>query len=142
MSTELRAEDRGAAREDLNYTRKEERSTQKERLEEIVPRADTGSRERQLEKKQEIAGTHASFREAKDGGAEEVVDSDLMGDDGIEGYKKRKVEAERKKTERELRKEEIWRAKAEERAERLKVHKEKEDKTLDMLRAMARQRYG
>ena len=69
-------------------------------------------------------------------------DSDLMGDDSIEGYKRRKVEMERKKNERELRKEEQLRARMAEREERLKTAREKESKTMDYLKALAKERWG
>ncbi|KAE9961870.1 hypothetical protein BLS_001222 [Venturia inaequalis] len=139
---ELLTEDQIAAREDLKALRKLDRNTQKERLEELVPRADPGSRERKLEKKKEVSSLVASARDAKEGGTEEVDEGDLMGDDGVEGFKKRKKEQEKKKSERELRKEELWRVRAEEREERLRVHKEKEDKTMDMFKKLAAQRFG
>lgn len=65
-----------------------------------------------------------------------------MGDDGIDGYKKQKKEGERKKNERELRKEEIMRARAAEREERVAELRGKEEKTMAMLRAIARERFG
>jgi hypothetical protein len=142
VSAELLTEDQIAAREELANLRKQDRNAQKERLEELVPRADPGSRERKLEKKREVSTLVASARDAKEGGTEEVDEGDLMGDDGVEGYKKRKKEAEKKKSERELRKEELWRVRAEERAERLRAHKEKEDKTMDMFKKLAQQRFG
>ncbi|TID24904.1 hypothetical protein E6O75_ATG04109 [Venturia nashicola] len=139
---ELLTEDQIAAREDLKTLRKQDRNTQKDRLEELVPRADPGSRERKLEKKKEVSTLVASARDAKEGGTEEVDEGDLMGDDGVEGFKKRKKEQERKKSERELRKEELWRVRAEERETRLRAYKEKEDKTMDMFKKLAAQRFG
>lgn len=127
---------------DVRYERKVDRTVQKERLEELVPRADPGSRERQLEKKREVAATHRSFREAKSPGAEEVGESQLMGDDGIEAFRSRKKEMERKKNEREIRKEELLRARLAEREEMLEKHKAKEEKTMEMLKAIARERFG
>jgi len=131
-----------AAREDIRYERKLERRQEKERLEELVPRADAGTRERQLEKKREITASRALYREARSPGAEEINESDLIGDNGLDDYKRKKNEEEKKKTERQVRKEEIWRAKAEERREKLEVMKNKEDKTLEMLKGLAKQRYG
>lgn len=142
IGAELLTADQLTAREELTDLRKQDRSIQKERLEELIPRADPGSRERQLEKKREISTLVASARDAKEGGTEEVDEGDLMGDDGVDGFKKRKKEAEKKKSERELRKEEQWRIRAEERAERLRAHKEKEDKTMDMFKKLAEQRFG
>jgi hypothetical protein len=142
IGAELLTTDQLEAREELRSFRKQDRNIQKERLEELVPRADPGSRERKLEKKREVSTLVASARDAKEGGTEEVDEGDLMGDDGVEGFKKRKKEAEKKKSERELRKEEQWRIRAEERAERLRAHKEKEDKTMDMFKKLAEQRFG
>lgn len=139
---ELLTEDHLAAREDLAWARRQDRRTQKERLEELVPRTDPGSRERQLEKKREMAASHTSYKDGKEGGVEEVNEADLLGDDGFDGLTRRKKEMEKKKTERELRKEEVWRARAEERQERLTARKEKEDQTMAMFKALAKQRFG
>ena len=144
LAAELRAEDDAQALKELRYERKADRNMQKERLEELVPRADPGSRERQLEKKREVAATNAGFREAKEGGEVEMRDSDLMGgdEDGVAGYKAKKKEMERKKNERELRKEEQLRARIAEREERLKAAREKESKTMDYLKALAKEKWG
>lgn len=146
MRNELLEEDRARDRtnyvEDMRYERKLERKTQKDRLEELVPRADPGSRERQLEKKRETTSTLRDFRDAKEGGDVEVGEADLMGDDGIGEYKKQKVEMERKKNEREIRREEVLRAKAEEREERLAGRRAKEAQTMEYLHAIARERFG
>ncbi|KAI5205957.1 hypothetical protein AUEXF2481DRAFT_27529 [Aureobasidium subglaciale EXF-2481] len=138
--TELAEEDETARRQDLTYDRKMDRKLQKERLEELNPRAEPGSRERQLEKKREKAGANRAFREEKSPGAEEVGEGDLIG--GEDGIKAHLQVTQRKKSERELRKEEILRAREAEREERLAEHRAKEDKTMDMLRTLARQRYG
>jgi hypothetical protein len=142
LVAELRAEDLSLARADLAHARKADRKLQKERLEELVPRPDPGSRERQLEKKREVAATNAGFREAKEGGDVEIGDGELMGDDGIEGLKRRKAEVERKKNERELRKEELLRARQAEREERSRKAREKEEKTMEYLKALAKERFG
>ncbi|KAK6003732.1 hypothetical protein QM012_009503 [Aureobasidium pullulans] len=137
---ELAEEDENARRQDLRFERKMDRKLQKERLEELNPRAEPGSRERQLEKKREKAVANRAFREEKSPGAEEVGESDLIGgEDGIRAH----IQAtQRKKSERELRKEEILRAREAEREERLAHHRAKEDKTMEMLKNLARQRYG
>jgi hypothetical protein len=146
MRNELRDEDR--ARENSNYVddirfeRKQDRRAQKERLDELVPRADPGSRERQLEKKRETTGTLKEFRDAKEGGDVEMGDADLMGDDGFEGHKKRKSEMDRKKSEREIRREEIARARAAEWDEKLAERRAKEEKAMEYLRAIAKERFG
>jgi hypothetical protein len=137
---ELAEEDETARRQDLRFDRKMDRNLQKERLEELNPRAEPGSRERQLEKKREKAVANRAFREEKSPGAEEVGESQLIG--GEDGIKAHIQATQRKKSERELRKEEILRAREAEREERLAHHRAKEDKTMDMLRSLARQRYG
>ena len=95
-----------------------------------------------MEKKREVTVANRSFREAKSPGAEDIPEKDVMGDDGLEGYKAQVRATERKKNERELRKEEIMRARAAEREERFAEHRAKEDKTMDMLKALAKQRFG
>jgi len=142
LRREQAREDALADWDDIRYKRKQDRELQKERMEELVPRTDPGSRERQLEKRAAVSSVHASFKDGKDAGTEEVGESTLMGDDGVDDFKA-KVKAERKKkNEREIRKEELWRARAEEREERLAEHRAKEEKTMEMLRAIAQQRFG
>jgi hypothetical protein len=129
-------------RDEIRNARTLDRKAQKEALNELVPRAEAGTRERQLEKKKEINETMKSFRE-KSPGAAEVPDAELMGGgDGVEGYKKAKQEFERKKNERELRKEEFLRARLAEREERLSEYRAKEDNTMAMLKALAKQNFG
>lgn len=136
-------EDRFDAINSLRTHRKLDRHEQKERLEDLVPRSDAGTHERRVEKRADARAVQGSFKEAKDGGEEEVGEGDLMGgDEGVEGYKKAKKEAERKKNEREVRREEVWRARAAEREERLREHRAKEDKTMEFLKVLARQRFG
>ena len=146
LRNELRDEDRARDQanyvDDIRYERKLDRKTQKDRLDELVPRADPGSRERQLEKKRETTSTLKEFRDAKESGDVEVGEAELMGDDGVEGFKKRRAEAERQKSEREIRREEITRAKAAEREERLAGHRAKEAQTMDFLKSLARERFG
>lgn len=138
---ELSLDDEQTLREDLRYERKMDRKSQKEALEDLVPRAEPGSRERQLEKKRDATASNRAFREARSPGAEDVGEKDLMGDDE-DGIKRQIKEMDKKKSERELRKEEVLRARAAEREERLKVHRDKEDKTMEMLKAIARERFG
>jgi hypothetical protein len=142
MRDEDRARDRSNYTDDIRLERKMDRKAQKERLEELVPRADPGSRERQLEKKREVTSTLQSFRDAKESGDVEVAESDLMGDDGIDMYKSKKKEEERKKSEREIRREEISRARDAERNERLAERREKEGKTMEFLMQIAKERFG
>lgn len=142
MRKEDRSRDRAAHNDDLRHERKTERKAQKDRLEELAPRADPGSRERQLEKKRETTSTLQSFRDAKESGDVEVAESELMGDDGIDQYKKQKKDMERQKNEREIRREEIARAREAERNEALAARREKEGKTMEFLRQIAKERFG
>ncbi|KAM0720458.1 hypothetical protein Q7P37_004594 [Cladosporium fusiforme] len=140
---DLTEEEREARIADLRWDRKLDRKTQKERLEELVPRADPGSRERQLEKKREATATNRSFADAKDSGAAEVPDNEMMGGgDGVDEFKAKLKTRERAKNEREIRKEEQLRAREAEREEKLAEHRKKEDKTMEMLKSLAQQRYG
>ncbi|KAI9792822.1 MAG: hypothetical protein M1816_001554 [Peltula sp. TS41687] len=141
----MAAEEDMAAREDLRHARKLDRKQQKEELEELVPRAAAGTHERRLEKKREVNEKMRSFRDNKSPGAvEEIGENDLMGgaEDGVSAYRSKKKEMERKKNERELRREELLRARAAERDVKLREHRAKEDKTVAMLRALAKQNFG
>ena len=142
MRDEDAARHRSAHADDVRYERKAERKTQKERMDELVPRADAGSRERQLEKKRETTNTLQSFRDAKEGGDVEIGESELMGDDGIEAYKVKKKADERVKNEREIRREEIARARAAEREEALSARRAKEAQTMEFLKQLAQERFG
>ena len=146
VKRELEQEDHQMGIEDLRASRKIDRKVQKERLEELVPRAEAGSKDRMLEKKREKADSNRAFAAAKTetGGVDEVAENDLLGDDdgGIEGLKKLKKLEEKKKTEREVRKEEILRARKEEREERIRVYQEKEERTMSGLVALARSKFG
>lgn len=139
---ELADEAQQARRADSRYERKAERKAQKDRLDELVPRAEPGTRERQMEKKREVAASNRSFAQAKEAGETEVPESDLMGTDGADEFKKQIREKARAKNERELRREEQLRARAAERDERMQQFRAKEDKTMDMLRQLAEQRFG
>jgi len=135
-------EDGFARRDDVRYARKVDRKQQKEALDELVPRAEAGTRERQLEKKKEVNEKMKSFRE-KSPGAADVPDSELMGGgDDMDSFKKQKEVMERKKNERELRKEEFLRARQAERDERMQEYRAKEDNTMAMLKALAKQNFG
>lgn len=146
LRRELEQEDRQMGLEDLRNSRKTDRKMQKEQLEELVPRAESGSKDRMLEKKREKADSNRAFASAKTeaGGVEEMAESELLGadDGGIEGFKNLKKLEEKKKSERELRKEEILRARKEEREERIRVYQAKEEKTMSGLVALARARFG
>ncbi|KAL6711272.1 hypothetical protein ACN47E_005803 [Coniothyrium glycines] len=144
MRDQDRARNRTEHRDDLQLARRAERKAQKERLEDLVPRADPGSRERQLEKKRATTRTLQSFRDAKDSGDADVGEAELMGgdDDGVDALKKQKRDHERQKNEREIRREEIARAREAERNEKLAERRLKESKTMEFLKQLAMERYG
>ncbi|TKA67617.1 hypothetical protein B0A55_09264 [Friedmanniomyces simplex] len=125
------------------------RREHQQRLDELAPRADPGSRERQLEKKREVSASHNAAHAAKEGGGDggdaEVGDRELLGDGGDEDEASHKAavkKLEKQKGERELRKEEVLRARAAEREERVAEVRRKEERTMGVLREMARQRFG
>ena len=143
---EQEREDAFARGENLHNTRRQDRKQQKERLDELVPRAEAGTKDRLLEKKREKADSNRAFAAGKTeaNGVEEVPESDLLGDGegGIEGFKRRRAELERKKNDRELRKEEMLRARAAEREERVRAYRKKEENTMKGLVALAKARFG
>lgn len=139
---EMRQESREADKEDLRAERKADRKLQKERLDELVPRAEAGTRERKLEKRQEVNNKMREFRE-KSPGMDASNEKELMGGgDSLAEYKQMKAQEQRRKTEREIRREEIARAKQEEMDERRRKYQEKEQGTMSMLQELARQRFG
>lgn len=143
-ASELDAEQSIHDREVLREARKADRSSQKERLEEIAPRAAAGTKDRQLERKADLRLANNAFAAAKTDPLAEVPETDLMGDEegGLAGYKKRKGEEERNRNEREIRRDEILRARRAEREERVQAYKEKEERTMGGLVALAKARFG
>ncbi|RMZ80177.1 hypothetical protein DV737_g3103, partial [Chaetothyriales sp. CBS 132003] len=130
-------------RDALRVDRRVEKKVQKERLDDLVPRAEPGSRERHLEKKREANMSNRAFAQsAHEAGDVELKDSDVMGGDTLSELKQMKQHEERKKNERELRREEMLRARRAEREERGRLLREKEDKTMEYLRGLARERFG
>lgn len=146
----LQREDATSAREsqfaDLRLARKADRALQKQQLDELVPRAEPGTRERKLEKKALVNEKMRGFREARGGGdgLEEVGDADLLGggNDDVAEYKKMLAGQQRKKTERELRREAEARARLEEREERLREWREREEEKMKGLKELAKARFG
>jgi hypothetical protein len=140
-SIEMDIEDRLASRERLQLERKAERTAQKSLLDELAPHPDAGTHARRLENRSLATSKLNSFAEAKTPGiVDEVPESELFGDG--DDLKRQKQEVEKKKNERELRKEEFLRARREEREERLEEYRRKEEETMGMLRALAKQRFG
>ena len=146
MFTESSLEDSLERREQIRQIRRLDRQQQKERLDELAPKADAGTKDRMLEKKREKADSNRAFASAKTeaGGVEEAPEADLFGDEdgGIEGLKRQKHEMERKRNEREIRRDEILRARQEEREERIREYQAKEEKTMSGLIALAKARFG
>lgn len=145
---EIAAEDaissRKQASEDLRADRKSEQAIRKSHLDEIAPRAEPGTRERQLEKRRELATSNRAFASAKTDPADvELPEAELMGgEESLSDLKRLKEMEERKRSEREIRREEVMRAKREEREERLREMREKEEKTMEVFREIARVRFG
>lgn len=129
--------------EALQQERRLDRRVQDSRLDDLTPRAEAGSKERQLEKKHLAASANRSFANAAhEAGDVDVRESDVMGEDGVGELKRMKKEQERKKNEREIRREEMMRARRAEREVKLAGLREKEDKTMQMLKEIARARFG
>lgn len=146
MTPESAQEDSLEQREHLRTLRHHDRATQKARSDELAPRADAGTKDRMLEKKREKADSNRAFAASKTeaGGVVDVPEADLLGgeDDGVEGLKRQKKEMERKKNEREIRRDEVLRARMAERAERFREYQEKEKRTMAGLIALAKERFG
>ncbi|KAJ5095519.1 hypothetical protein NUU61_004875 [Penicillium alfredii] len=149
IPTESAIEDAIAAREDAQQERRSELRSHKAEMrhleDEISPRAEPGTRERQLEKRREAAAANRSFAESRRGGSptDAAPEEELMGaGDDLSAFKKEKERDQRKKNEREIRREEILRARAAEREERVRNYRQKEDETIGWLQALAKQRFG
>ncbi|KAI0888234.1 uncharacterized protein GGS22DRAFT_198051 [Annulohypoxylon maeteangense] len=141
LRRETAAEEQQQRIADLRAERKHDRKQQRERLEELAPRAEPGTRERKLEKKREVGDKMRGFRERSPGG--EVGEAELMGGgDGVAEYKRMRKEGERRRTEREVRREEEERAREAEREERRRVWRVREEGVLEGLRRIARERFG
>ncbi|KAJ9151293.1 Rna helicase [Pleurostoma richardsiae] len=145
MRREAAAEERQSRAEDLRLARRLDRAEQKARLDELLPRAEAGTRERQLEKRRLLNEKLRGFRERSPGGggAAEVDEGELMGGgDGADEYRRMLQTAQKRKSERELRREEEQRARAAEVEERLRRYREREEETVGALRELARRRFG
>lgn len=78
-----------------------------------------------------------------------MADDELMGEgggggggDSLEAMKQEREKETRKKNDREVRREEILRARIAEREERMEAYRRKEDETMSVLKALAKQRFG
>ncbi|KAJ5584525.1 uncharacterized protein N7459_004325 [Penicillium hispanicum] len=149
LKRESAIEDAIAAREESRQQYKGEMRSHKAAVrqleDEIAPRAEPGTRERQLEKRREAAAANRSFAEARRGGSPEAApEEELMGtgDNDLASLKREKEKNQRKKNEREIRREEILRARTAEREERVQKYREKEQETIGWLQTLAKQRFG
>ncbi|QPG94464.1 hypothetical protein C2857_006123 [Epichloe festucae Fl1] len=141
LRDELAREQREDEREQLRHARREDRALQKRRLEELVPRAEPGTRERRLEKKKEVNEKMGQFRERSPG--VEVGEAQLMGaGDELEEHRRMREREKVKKSQRQVRREEFERAKAEDMEVKRRVWREREEGTVSMLKELAKQRFG
>ncbi|GAB0131695.1 hypothetical protein EsDP_00000156 [Epichloe bromicola] len=141
LRDELAREKREDERERLRHARREDRALQKRRLEELVPRAEPGTRERRLEKKKEVNEKMGQFRERSPG--VEVGEAQLMGaGDELEEHRRMREREKAKKSQRQVRREEFERAKAEDMEVRRRAWREREEGTVSMLKELAKQRFG
>lgn len=132
-----------ASRTRTQNERRLERHRQAEALDELVPRAVPGTRERQLEKKRERTASNRAFAAESRGRSPDVADEDAMGGgDGVVELKRLREKEERRKNEREIRREEGLRARAAEREERMRGLREREERTMESLRDLARRNFG
>ena len=144
---EQSAEEAAAARHTqhltLTHARKADRTLQSAHLEEIVPSAAPGTRDRLIEKKREANFSNSIFAASKtEGGDVDLPDSAVMGSDSVGELKQMKADRERKRSERELRREEMMRARRAEREEKQRWLKEREERTMVGLKELAKARFG
>ncbi|KAK4462705.1 hypothetical protein QBC42DRAFT_175325 [Cladorrhinum samala] len=125
------------------HSRKEFRNTHNATLDELVPKSDPGSRERKLEKRKAVTEKLKGFGQEKDAGVEDVREEDLMGGgDEAEEYRKLQEKETKKKNERRSRRDEEDMLRRMKREERLKEYREREERTMEGLRALAKERFG
>lgn len=143
-------EDNLAARQEARDRRRAELHSHKSEMrhveEEIAPKAEPGTHERRMQKRQDAATANRAFAESRRGGSpgEGAPDEELMGSGGndLAELKKAQDKEQRKKNDREIRREEILRARTAEREERVRQYREKEDETIGWLKTLAKQRFG
>ena len=127
----------------LKSNRKAERHNRAANLDELTSRSAPGTKDRALEKRREARYVNTTFADAAhDSGVAELGDAEMFSGGGDEDLKRMKERVERKKSERELRREEILRARRAEREERLGAMREREERVMGMLRGLARERFG
>ncbi|KAF4595593.1 RNA helicase HEL117-like protein [Ophiocordyceps camponoti-floridani] len=138
---ELIRESQEAERSVLRAARKADRKQQKERLEELAPRAEAGTHERRMEKRRETNDKMRQFRDKSPGDG--VAEKDLMGGgDLVDEFRQMKARERRRKSERQVRREEMERAQREINEAKRRAWQLREEETVGMLRELARQRFG
>ncbi|KAJ5888092.1 hypothetical protein N7495_008133 [Penicillium taxi] len=148
LKRELAIEDainmRGESREQYRNEIRSHKTAMRNLQDEIAPRAEPGTRERQLEKRREAAASNRLFAAARGGSPEAAPEEQLMGsgDNDLVALKREKEMDQRKKNDREIRREEILRARAAEREERIQKYQEKEKETMGWLKILAKERFG
>lgn len=122
------------------------KSARRDLEDEVAPRAEPGTHERRLERRRDNAAANRSFAETRRGGSpmDAAPEEELMGsgENDLQTIKRTQEKEERKKNEREIKREEILRARTVEREERVQRYRQKEDETIGWLKALAKQRFG
>ncbi|PKY08198.1 hypothetical protein P168DRAFT_294309 [Aspergillus campestris IBT 28561] len=133
-------------RKEQRYEKQSHRAEMRHIQDEVAPRAEPGTHERRMEKRAENAAANRSFAEGRRGGSptEGMPDDELMGsgENELTAIRKDREREQRKKNDREIRREEIMRARAAEREERVQQYRQKEDETIGWLKTLAKQRFG
>lgn len=147
---ESATEDAIAARQDAweqhHADLRSHKSEMRHLQDEVAPRAEPGTHERRMQKRQEAAAANRTFAESRRGGSpgEGAPDEELMGsgENDLAELKKAQEKEQRKKNEREIKREEILRARTAEREERVHRYRQKEEETIGWLKTLAKQRFG
>lgn len=122
------------------------KSEMRQIIEEVAPRAEPGTHERRMQKRQEASASNRAFADSRRGGSPGAAAPDEMlmgsGENDLAEMKKEQEKVQRKKNEREIRREEIMQARAAEREERVQQYRQKEEDTIGWLKTLAKQRFG
>ncbi|KAL2147263.1 hypothetical protein VTI28DRAFT_10253 [Corynascus sepedonium] len=143
LRDETLAAERESALEAHRLARRAHRREEKALLDEALPpRADPGSRERRLEKRKELNEELRGFRDRSPPGAVEVGEGELMGGSAADEYRAEVQKREERRRERVSRREEVERARRAELEERARSYREREERVVEGLKELARQRFG
>lgn len=149
-TTESALEDTLAARQEARDQRRIDLHSHKSAMrnieDEVAPRAEPGTHERRMQKRQDAAAANRSFAESRRGGSpgEGAPDEELIGsgENDLSELKKTREKEQRKKNEREIRREESLRARTAEREERVRRYRQREEDTIGWLKVLSKQKYG